>query len=287
MHTLSTKVYTSKEVDKLFMAFIGEASLCLIFLKSLKHIEIQRVGNMKKNKETFFSVHIPSEQNTAVKERTKFRDFINQCYAKEQLKLPENSIESKYSVSFKENRGGQSGTTSTEFDVYNFFIGKSELSGAMKKLLLDEKIACLPIVGIAFPRKSEIRNFCPHVFCFLPLPYDTSRSLTGLSMHVNGYFAISPDRRHVELTSADISDKDVEWNRCLIQDVLPVAFSNFIKSEIQQNNVVYHRLPIPSKVDENWRFLLEPLFREVLKLPIFQTVLGKSVWNLVCHFFHL
>ena len=40
-----------------------------------------------------------------------------------------------------------------------------------------------------------------HVFCFLPLPLE-QKSSTGLPVHINGYFSISQNRRHLKWPTA-------------------------------------------------------------------------------------
>ena len=53
-----------------------------------------------------------------------------------------------------------------------------------------------------------------HVFCFLPLPLE-QKSSTGLPVHINGYFSISQNRRHLKWPTAGHkpqSDK-VMWKK--------------------------------------------------------------------------
>ena len=70
-----------------------------------------------------------------------------------------------------------------------------------------------------------------HLFCFLPLPLE-SKSLTGLPVHVNGFFALSQNRRHLKWPSADqdetLTDKSLLWNKGLLQEVLPKAYAELI-----------------------------------------------------------
>ena len=45
-----------------------------------------------------------------------------------------------------------------------------------------------------------------HVFCFLPLSLE-QKSSTGLPVHVNGYFSISQNRRHLKWPTAGLKSK--------------------------------------------------------------------------------
>lgn len=120
------------------------------------------------------------------------------------------------------------------------------------------------------------------VFCFLPLPV-TERSSTGLPVHVNGYFSISQNRRHLKwpMKGQDYkSDKALKWNMCLLQELVPLAYLNVIMETIQWSmknrfgltaEHVMAAMPDVLQVEahQNWRVILEPLYSRLFNLKVF------------------
>ncbi|KAJ7343087.1 hypothetical protein OS493_040583 [Desmophyllum pertusum] len=86
-------------------------------------------------------------------------------------------------------------------------------------------------VAMALPTgpKLQTPDIKGHVFCFLPLPVQKNR-LTGLPVHVNGFFALSQNRRYIKSpkcgsrgtgTGEDWSAAGLTspmlWNKCLAE----------------------------------------------------------------------
>ena len=58
------------------------------------------------------------------------------------------------------------------------------------------------------------------VFCFLPLPLPS-----GMPVHVNGFFAVASDRRHLkEKTDDDKHHQGDDWNEALLKDAISNAY---------------------------------------------------------------
>ena len=64
-------------------------------------------------------------------------------------------------------------------------------------------------------------------FCFLPLSI-----ATGLPVHINGYFAITSNRRNIwERSTADQGQPiEVQWNECLMDDALSNAYIQLLET---------------------------------------------------------
>ena len=85
----------------------------------------------------------------------------------------------------------------------------------------------LPIVGAALPLQDNDISVTSggHLFCFLPLPLE-EKSPTGLNVHLNGYFGVEQNRRHIKWPTAEqkkITDSTLKWNMHLLTDLLPKA----------------------------------------------------------------
>jgi hypothetical protein len=76
---------------------------------------------------------------------------------------------------------------------------------------------------------SESLQLAGRAYCFLPLP-----QMTGLPVHVNGFFDLDSSRR--ELTNDDLTGRDrirVTWNKLLIRHVLAHAYANLMMDLVQ------------------------------------------------------
>ena len=95
------------------------------------------------------------------------------------------------------------------------------------------------------------------IFCYLPLPIHS-----GLPIHINGPFAVTSNRRHLQKKLAD--DKTcygVKWNSVLLQDSVVSAFLKLLEDVKQiipgDGSYVYHSLwPRACSVCQDcWSFL--------------------------------
>lgn len=59
-------------------------------------------------------------------------------------------------------------------------------------------------------------SYCGTVFCYLPMPINS-----GLPVHINGAFAVTPNRRSlVEKVTDNKTNQLVDWNQVLLSDSL-------------------------------------------------------------------
>ena len=131
-------------------------------------------------------------------------------------------------------------TKKHSFLVTNYFCG-GQVSSTFKKLMTDKALSYLPMVGVAMALPTGPRLQTPdikgHVFCFLPLPVQQT-SLTGLPVHVNGFFALNQNRRYIKSPNADqeelekrgrhLTDRSLLWNKCLLEEAIPRAYTRMI-----------------------------------------------------------
>ena len=81
----------------------------------------------------------------------------------------------------------------------------------------------LPKYGIAAPlHKLQTLNGNGQVFCFLPLP-----EYTGLSVHINGQFALTSNRRSLWNSTTDEADNKTKWNNDLIK-AIAYSYAQFL-----------------------------------------------------------
>ncbi|XP_067666364.1 sacsin-like isoform X2 [Haliotis asinina] len=281
---LSDNCYNKEKVMDLFKAFKAEASITLLFLKSMEKIQLyQRLSEETLNID--FTVQLsPACLQSVRKEKKTFISEVKQLNGG----IPPSSIEGQLNLTVEiQERGTKS---VQEWIVINFYKG-GHLSEKFRQLCSDPSLSYSPYVGLAVP----VGQLCEgHVFCFLPLPLQ-SRSPTGLQVHVNGFFALSQNRRHVKWPTTDQlqnqshTDKAIEWNKCIVSEVLPEVYCNTLKCIIQftrkQGNPnkmkqqVYGMIPAVAKVDVNWRPVLS-LFHDQLyrSIPFLFTPVKNGTW---------
>ena len=95
------------------------------------------------------------------------------------------------------------------FLVTSYCCG-GEVSSQFERLLTDKDLSYLPSVGVAMALPSGPNRQTPdvsgRVFFVLPLPVPR-KSMTGLPVHVNGFFALSQNRRHIKTPNVHQDDR--------------------------------------------------------------------------------
>ena len=111
-----------------------------------------------------------------------------------------------------------------------------------------------------------------------------------LPAHINGYFAVSQNRRHLRWPSTGqtiSSDKILQWNQCLLSQLVPecyvalvtLAFRSSQSSTRLSVQDVYAAVPDLERVDEKWSIVLRPFFVQLFEQnAVFHTVLDGGKW---------
>jgi len=277
--TLCSTVYTNKKAKSLFKSFLQESSYNLLFLSNLEEIKIYNARD-DLPKFTIEMYGIKKEFNIT---RRKFRDDL----AKLEKKLPTNTIKVQFEAVIRTNE------TEKHYAVVSCLTGTEAMSEGMRRLLKDKELSYSPYTSVAYCTKSDSTEKPGHVFCFLPLPIP-HKSLTGLPVHVNGFFDLEDNRRHLKLADAnnenEQSDKALMWNKGLIQEYLPdsyYALVQFLKEKSMKNanrfvDDVYESIPDPDVVDLNWYPLITTLYKKLLDGACFYTEQGDGKWIKQC-----
>lgn len=310
---LCSTVYDEERVDELFAQFESDAHLFLIFLKNIEKLELYVRREMLDKPQLLFKLSIKAECLDTVRRCRK-------CFI-ETVKLT-SSVKEDVSITYpldicttKYRKGSELESKTFHFLVNEFHVGTAT-THSIKSLREGLDLSLIPLVGVAmeisktqgggseheklkppdkenvadvlFNRDSRLDDECLNpkgqVFCFLPLPKE-EKSASGLPVHVNGYFAISQNRRHLKWPSHGQKvekDKSLLWNHCLLSEVLPLSYKELLVHAIRSAKVsvhdVYLAIPNLVVVNEKWQVILEPLFRMLFGLPVFHTTLGGGKW---------
>ena len=292
---LSDTCYDGSKVLDLFKSFQSEAVHSLLFLKSLCKVELYCRGSDSEydlaSGEAFFSVELEDKTNGIQNERKRFLKKVKSAC----VDIPHDDIVCVAHPTFK-TRCKTTQSSDTEEQVCNWVVINVYKGGTMsdklRQLVSDKELSYMPYVGAAVPLTSNEEPLKGHIFCFLPLPQE-KKSLTGLPVHFNGFFALSQNRRHLKWASDDQEklnmhrDKSIEWNECLVNEVLPGVYIRLIKEmiavSINNNNTreavetVYRCIPNDARVDSKWEGCLKELFKQLM-LTDFVFVPKTSNW---------
>ena len=237
---LSQTLYSAEKVYTLFEGFTADAHLILLFLQHLTSIELYFRGECDDQPRKTFQVRIKDESLHLVREKRK--EFHNKISTGSLLPHP---VQVTYPITVETVHFSQGSETtqSHSFLVTNYFCG-AEMSSEFQTLAKDQSLSYSPLVGVAMALPASLREPTPkiqgHVFCFLPLPVQKT-SLTGLPVHVNGFFALSQNRRYIKSPNAEqedqkLTDKSLIWNRCLLEEALPKAYATMLSKAINEKS---------------------------------------------------
>ena len=292
---LSDLVYTHEKVMELFSSFESNAYLVLVFLKHVEEIVLCTRASGEDKPQRLFSVRVARSCVESV--RRHRREFMADIVRDQK---PATSIKTTYLLEVETVRYEKDGSDRT--DVRRLLVsemyGGADVSVELQTLQQDPKLGLLPLVGAAMELKhtedqhesSADTELCGQVFCMLPLAVE-QKSSTGLPVHVNGYFAVGQNRRHLRWPSTGqsvSSDRSLQWNGCLLSQLVPLCYVELVLSAIRRNQScsatlsvhdVYAAVPDLEEVDQKWSIVLKPFFVRLFERnAVFHTGLDAGKW---------
>ncbi|XP_060560516.1 sacsin-like [Ruditapes philippinarum] len=275
---LSETLYNESKVKNLFDSFASDASNILLFLKDIEKISLHTRDEDRKISETLL-LEIEDKDGAVRRSRQAFKDQIQTQNISPECPDIHSTIHLVIHMLHGDKEEHQ------EWLVVNYFVNESASAG-FRELIQDKNLGYSPYVGVATSLTEIEDDFEGHVFCFLPLPKEGER-LTGLPVHVNGFFALSQNRHHMKWETEEqegkpIDDKSILWNKALIQEALPKAYDLLVLEiiEVSKNNsndeisvkAVYNTLPTckssPRKTHKRWMELENKLYEYLGKREI-------------------
>ncbi|KAK7462028.1 hypothetical protein BaRGS_00038557, partial [Batillaria attramentaria] len=224
---LSRTLYSVQKVVELLEAFKGEINSMLLFLNNIHRIAVY----CRKTQQTFedllsVSLSVPCLENVTRERKAYIRGI-----PKEDGVLPDRALYSELTLTVQTKDNLHEETQN--WRVVHYYPGKGELTAEQSTLCTDPELSYRPSVGVAFPiPMPQDQSFQSQVFCTMPLPVDT-RSITGLPVHVNGFFALSQNRRHLkwpdQLRQRAHLESSVRWNLLLVEHLLPRAYVRLLE----------------------------------------------------------
>uniref|UniRef100_UPI00398ED8D0 sacsin n=1 Tax=Pristiophorus japonicus TaxID=55135 RepID=UPI00398ED8D0 len=159
---------------------------------------------------------------------------------------------------------------------------------------LAERLSYTPYVGLAFPlSKSETieadakTDFEGRLSFFLPLPNNEANK-TGLPVHVNAFFGLSDNRRHIKWLEPDQRyDEAAKWNELLIEKILPYAYCQLIldaialsETSVLKPSSVYRLWPDYEKMNhkERWVKVTKETIKRLLEFNVLCLAASEDKW---------
>ena len=285
------KIYNRQEIQSLVHSFQESSSSLLLFTQNVKRVTFLEVEKnvidprkarllFEMSKET---AHVHQPDKALVK-----TTFLKSCaewtktgsHAIFANKEPPPKLTEVIAVTSKNGDGNQESCswlissclgTGDSFQLATSEEGKNQgvlsASGIAGKISTDNgNGGCL---------NPEAVN--GEVFCFLPLSIPT-----GLPVHVNGYFAVTSNRRGIwESTTADVGHQpfEVPWNRSLMEDAVSQAYFQLLENTMRMHKQgkissydSFSLWPNPDKLMSSaWAPLIKSVYRRIANsdLPLF------------------
>ncbi|KAK1169336.1 hypothetical protein AOXY_G8102 [Acipenser oxyrinchus oxyrinchus] len=279
---LSSNIYNKEKVLELFESFKADADTVLLFLKSVQKVSLHMRESDGTERMLFRVTAIENEELKLERPNSlKTLGLAIDCYNNG---VPSSSVEcATYQVNIVTEDETAKETQKTSWLVCNSVGGRgmcSELD------FLADDLKFIPTIGIAMPLlamdedEGAAPGFSGRAFCFLPLP-PGEESMTGLPVHVSGFFGLTDNRRSIKWREVDQwRDPAALWNELLIANVVPRTYSTLLLESIKRIQTakdqdfplsaegVYSAWPDLRQIRARWKPILEPLFKDLLQQAV-------------------
>ena len=280
---LSESVYDVDSIIRLTSALKEEAKFLLLFLRSVHTIAVSKI-NCNGSSQLQFEVRISADsRDKVIQERAYFVSNLTLRHSISPYKIdPCISNVLSFSVELKDTanmwlRQGSSPSKTT------WLVANQVGSHDRRVLEAAQKQHTFPWVGVALEldeRRSSGTSANGRIFCFLPMPAETT---SKLPVHVNGTFGLNDDRRTIKWPEGERrNDAAAQWNQLLIKECLPSCYNHLLRTAVTQNHItssdfVYQALPRINLVQcSPWSSILEPLYKSLFEWKCLQTVVSKE-----------
>ncbi|XP_062329723.1 sacsin isoform X1 [Osmerus eperlanus] len=279
---LSGNIYNKEKVLELFESFKADADTVLLFLKSVQKVSLH-VRESDGTERMLFKVTAGENPEDKL-ERPNSLKTLGLATDSYSNSVPSSTITcATYQVNIETQDETAKETQRTTWLVCNGVGGRGMCSDLDS---LADDLKFIPTIGIALPLtlidadKGATSGFSGRAFCFLPLP-PGEESMTGLPVHVSGFFGLTDNRRSIKWREVDQwRDPAALWNELLIITVIPRAYFTLITEAIKRIQTkkdqdfplsprgTYGAWPDLNQTRPRWRPILEPLFRDLLEQPV-------------------
>ena len=257
-------------INNLFESLRQEASIILLFLKSVQSISIfKRTNEGPLN--CVFKVEVSNDtRNQVIMEREKLLSAATETTS---------IVESKCIM-------GINITSDGKLDSKKWLVVNRIGSNNKRITQLRTKLCLLPWIGLAVPISHAGNTSITdgRIFCFLPLPPDVD-CRTGLPVHIHGYFGLTDNRRGLTWPGMECQNNETaEWNKLLLSEIASNVYCKILEvlvtnqpntglSEVNRSHVVYATMPVLQNVQGHWKCILKPMLQQMYNQRVFYALM--------------
>ncbi|XP_028817389.1 sacsin isoform X2 [Denticeps clupeoides] len=283
---LSCNVYNKEKVLELFESFKADADTVLLFLKNVQKVSLH-VRESDGTERMLFQVTAEENPDDKQERPNSLKTLGLAIDSYSNGVLSNEVICATYQLNIKVQDETAKEAQSTAWLVCNGVGGRGTCADLDS---LADDLKFIPTIGIALPltvvseEEGATSSFSGRAFCFLPLPMG-EESVTGLPVHVSGFFGLTDNRRSIKWREVDQwRDPAALWNELLIVTVIPRAYYTLIMEAIKRIQTkkdqefplspegTYRAWPDLNKIRARWKPILEPLFRDMLMQPVIHSL---------------
>ena len=306
-HITPSQVYTSDKITQLLDSLRSEVQLMMLFLKHLSSIQVWDWAEGAASPTLAFSCTIDNPSPTLKMDRNMFSKvsgaFHEVLSSMQQSDLDDDSsralVRAPSSANLGRLRQGSSSTFQLELNstdhslgyscIRRFIVSQASAGGEATDLALElSKHLSAPLVpwgavaaDITLPTGACVGSTQPispgQAFCFLPLP-----ALTGLPVHINGFFELSSNRRDIWYGTdlAGAGAQRARWNSMLLEQAVAPAYAALLEAatSLLGQSKAFDRLWPQSDVSAPWQVIVPPLYQMVADLPVAWSAASPGRW---------
>ena len=298
---ISDKVYSREEIRNITNSFRESSSSLLLFTQNVQKVSFMEVNQNSVGQETSHVLFEVSKDTVnidhSIEKSKKKSTFLESCakWTKEIAERggktpPKQSQVVTISGTINDKNGTQRHErcswllTSCLGTGDSFQLATSE-EGKKQGLLSASGIAAKISASNDHHGLSKPEAVPGEAFCFLPLSFQT-----GLPVHVNGYFAVTSNRRGIwESNTAETGRSqplEVRWNRSLMNDALSQAYIQLLKEMtlLQEKGKIasydsFSLWPNPETIKSAaWTPLINSVYHEIARSNL-ALVIVKGKWH--------
>ncbi|XP_067026066.1 sacsin-like isoform X2 [Acropora muricata] len=286
---ISDKIYSREEIRNITRSFQESSSSLLLFTQNVQKVSFMEISQTSLGQETSQLLFEVSKETVSIDqpvENSKQKStFLESCakWTKKKIEERDGKAPPKQSevVTISGTLNDKNGTQRHEKCSWllssclgtgeSFQLATSE-EGKKQGLLSASGIAAKIPPATDSEGVSQPEAVPGEVFCFLPLSIPS-----GLPVHVNGYFAVTSNRRGIwESSTAEtgrFQPLEVRWNRSLMIDALCQAYMQLLKEMtlLQENGKIalygsFSLWPNPETIKSvAWTPLINSVYQEIAR----------------------
>ncbi|KAM3391279.1 hypothetical protein ACQJBY_012755 [Aegilops geniculata] len=275
---LSRQVYTEDDILSLFAQLYEEAVYNLLFLKNVLALEMYVWEPDMSEPKIVYSCALRSQDDKLSWHRQALIRFSGTSAESVEQKIDCFSMDF-VSEAFLGNKFEKK--SHTYFIVQGMASALSKIGIFATGAAKEYDLHLLPWASVAAciskvePEDINLRQ--GHAFCFLPLPVRT-----GLSVHVNGYFEVSSNRRDIWY-GADMDRGGKlrsDWNRLLLEDAVAPLFRELLLAlrTLTDSTILYYSLWPTGLYEEPWSILVEQIYKVIYTSPVLHSEIKGGTW---------